>query len=107
MKRSDVEQVLLKIGVPASILGFAYISDTILMLDGCGEVKPNMTVIYQVVGKGRNTTGSRVERAIRHAFEVARKSGDVQTVEHYIGFTHKENSSSLYQMLLTIKQELN
>lgn len=106
MNRSKIEDVLLAMGVPAAIKGFIYIADAIEMLGERGTHISITKELYPAIAKKNNTTPSRVERAIRHAFEVTRRDrGDCEAVEKYIGFVNCENSSSLVMLYKRIQQE--
>lgn len=107
MERAKIESVLLNLGVPSSIKGFRYITDALMLLDVEGWEAPYWTELYRVVGEMNQTTASRTERAIRHAFDVCRKhSRDAKTLEYYIGMDNK-NSGSLSQLHTRLKQEEN
>ena len=89
---SDVEtqvtKIIHQIGVPAHIKGYQYLRCAILMTIEDGEVINSVTkVLYPTVAKRFKTTTSRVERAIRHAIEVAFDRGDVDTLNSYFGYT--------------------
>lgn len=105
MNRNDIENILLKIGVPAGIKGFKYITDAVLCLEDdavCSMTKE----LYPAVARINKTTTSRVERAIRHALDVARSpKGNYNAVEHYIGFMNCTNSNSLKMLHTRIIQE--
>ncbi len=106
MDRKYVEKVLLKMGVPAKIKGFQYIVDAVILLDKDEWQEPKYTALYYSIGEMNQSTASRIERAIRHAFKIARSGrGNDEAVEHYIGFTHCENSSSLASLHRVIRQE--
>lgn len=106
MNRAKIEDVLLKMGVPAGIKGFAYIADAVEYIDEHGTDISVTKWLYPDIAKMRNTTASRVERAIRHAFEVARScKGDYEVVEKYIGFMNCTNFSSLVRLHMKLKQE--
>lgn len=106
MDRVKIEDVLMKMGVPAGIKGFAYIADAIEHIDSYGEFISATKELYPSIAKKRSTTPSRVERAIRHAFEVTRSAkGDFDTVEKYIGFMDCTNFNSLVMLHKKIKQE--
>ena len=63
-------------------------------------------LICIILSQSSNSTVARVERAIRHAFSVARiKNADREMVEHYIGFIHKTNASSLKMFYLRLKED--
>lgn len=106
MNRAKIEDVLLAMGVPAGIKGFNYIADAVEMFDEKGTNISITKELYPTIAEKNNTTPSRAERAIRHAFEVARSpKGNYDVVEKYIGFMNCENSSSLVMLYKRIKQE--
>lgn len=84
----QVTEMLHQIGVPAHIKGYQYLRDGILMAIEDEEVINCITKrLYPAVAKRFKTTSSRVERAIRHAIEVAWDRGDVDVLDHYFGYT--------------------
>lgn len=106
MNREKIEDTLLAMGVPAGILGFNYIVDAIQIFDEKGTDVQITKELYPAVAKKNNTTPSRAERAIRHAFERVRScGGNPEIVNHYIGMDNCENSSSLKTLYIRIKQE--
>ena len=85
---SQVTKIIHQIGVPAHIKGYQYLRTAILMTIEDTEVINSVTkVLYPTVAKKYQTTTSRVERAIRHAIEVAWDRGDVDTLNSYFGYT--------------------
>lgn len=93
-------------GIPANISGFDFIKEAVLILDKCG-MQVKWTGVYAEIGKKHGKTLSQVERAIRHAFEVARSvRGDYDAVNHYIGFSNTNNASSICLLYRTIKREM-
>lgn len=105
MKRNDVENILIKMGIPAGIKGFKYIADSVLLLNENLDISITKK-LYPEIAQKNKTTASRVERAIRHAFEVARSQrGNYAEVKHYIGFMNCQNSHSLKMLCLKIEQE--
>lgn len=106
MNRAKTEDILLAMGVPAGIKGFNYIADAVEIFDERGTNISITKELYPTIAEKNNTTPSRVERAIRHAFEAARSpKGNYDVVEKYIGFMNCENSSSLLMFYKRIKQE--
>lgn len=105
MKRETVEDVLLRIGIPAGLDGFKYIVDSMDIFEELGENIGITKVLYPEIAKRNNTKPSRTERSIRHALQVARKKGDPGTVERYIGVINTNNSSSLMQLYMILKRE--
>lgn len=85
---SQVTKIIHQIGVPAHIKGYQYLRCAILMTIDDNDVINSVTkVLYPSVAKKFKTTTSRVERAIRHAIEVAWDRGDVDTLNSYFGYT--------------------
>ena len=84
----DVTDMIHDIGVPAHIKGYQYLRTAILMTISDSEIINSVTkILYPSVAKKYSTTTSRVERAIRHAIEVAWDRGDVDTLNSYFGYT--------------------
>ena len=83
-----VTEIILEIGIPAHIKGYQYIRDGIIMTVCEPDVINGVTkVLYPAIAKKNDTTASRVERAIRHAIEVAWDRGDVDILNSYFGYT--------------------
>lgn len=85
---ADVTDIIHEIGIPAHIKGYQYLRDAIIMSVGDTEMLGSITkVLYPTIAKRYKTTPSRVERAIRHAIEVAWSRGKVETIEDLFGYT--------------------
>ena len=85
---SQVTQIIHQIGVPARIKGYQYLRTAILLTVQDSDIINSVTkVLYPSVAKKYSTTTSRVERAIRHAIEVAWDRGDIDTLNSYFGYT--------------------
>ena len=83
-----VTEIIHQIGVPAHIKGYGYLRQSILLSVDDPEMINHITkLLYPTVAKLNSTTSSRVERAIRHAIEVAWDRGDVDTLNSYFGYT--------------------
>lgn len=83
-----VTLMLREIGVPAHIKGYQYLREAILIaIDDMEVINAVTKVLYPEVAKRFDTTASRVERAIRHAIEVAWNRGDLETLQKYFGYT--------------------
>ena len=83
-----ITEILHQIGVPAHIKGYHYLRDSIMMCVDTPEIINAVTKkLYPSVAKKYDTTPSRVERAIRHAIEVAWDRGDVDILNSYFGYT--------------------
>ena len=86
--KNTVTAVIHEIGVPAHIKGYQYLREAIMIAVNDMEVINAVTkVLYPAVAKRFGTTPSRVERAIRHAIEVAWDRGDLETLQKYFGYT--------------------
>ena len=85
---TQVTRIIHQIGVPAHIKGYQYLRTAIMMTISDNDVINSVTkILYPSVAKKYQTTTSRVERAIRHAIEVAWDRGDVDTLNSYYGYT--------------------
>ena len=83
-----VTEILHQIGVPAHIKGYHYLRDSIVMsVENPDIINAVTKQLYPSVAKRFSTTASRVERAIRHAIEVAWDRGDVDILNSYFGYT--------------------
>lgn len=83
-----VTEVIHQIGVPAHIKGYHYVRESIMLVVQSPTAINSVTkLLYPTVAKKFGTTPSRVERAIRHAIEVAWDRGDVDTLNNYFGYT--------------------
>ena len=85
---SIVTEIIHEIGIPAHIKGYQYLREAIIRAVNDMDVINAVTkVLYPEVAKKFNTTPSRVERAIRHAIEVAWDRGDVEVLQKFFGYT--------------------
>lgn len=83
-----ITEIIHQIGVPAHIKGYHYLREAIVLSVKDVEIINSVTkLLYPAVAKKYKTTSSRVERAIRHAIEVAWDRGDVDMLDSYFGFT--------------------
>ena len=83
-----VTSIIHEIGVPAHIKGYQYLREAIIIAVNDMDVINAITkVLYPQVAKTFGTTPSRVERAIRHAIEVAWDRGDLDTLQRFFGYT--------------------
>lgn len=84
----DITNIIHEVGVPAHIKGYQYLRDAITMvvedMDLLGVVTKEL---YPAIAQLNNTTPSRVERAIRHAIEVAWNRGKIETINSLFGYT--------------------
>lgn len=85
---TDVTNIIHEIGVPAHIKGYQYLRDAIIMSINDMEMLNSITkLLYPTIAKKHQTTPSRVERAIRHAIEVAWSRGKMDTIDELFGYT--------------------
>jgi two-component system response regulator (stage 0 sporulation protein A) len=83
-----VTDVIHEIGVPAHIKGYQYLREAIIItVQDMDAINAVTKVLYPAVAKKFSTTPSRVERAIRHAIEVAWDRGDLETLQKFFGYT--------------------
>ena len=83
-----VTEIIHQIGVPAHIKGYHYLREAIILSVKNSDIINSVTkLLYPTVAKTYNTTSSRVERAIRHAIEVAWDRGDIDVLNSYFGYT--------------------
>lgn len=84
----DVTGIIHEVGVPAHIKGYHYLRDAIMMSVRDMDMLNAVTkVLYPTIAKNYKTTSSRVERAIRHAIEVAWTRGKLETIDKLFGYT--------------------
>jgi two-component system, response regulator, stage 0 sporulation protein A len=85
---SEITSIIHEIGVPAHIKGYLYLREAITMVVNDIELLSAVTKeLYPAIAKKYNTTASRVERAIRHAIEVAWGRGQIETINKIFGYT--------------------
>ena len=85
---STVTAIIHDVGVPAHIKGYQYVREAIILaVEDVDIINAVTKALYPAVAKHFGTTPSRVERAIRHAIEVAWDRGDLETLQHYFGYT--------------------
>ena len=83
-----VTDIIHEIGVPAHIKGYQYLREAIILtINDMDMINAVTKVLYPEVAKRFNTTPSRVERAIRHAIEVAWDRGDIEVLQKFFGYT--------------------
>lgn len=85
---ASITNIIHEIGVPAHIKGYMYLREAITMVYNDIELLGSITkVLYPDIAKKFNTTSSRVERAIRHAIEVAWSRGNIDSISNLFGYT--------------------
>ena len=84
----EVTAVIHEVGVPAHIKGYQYVrEDIVIAVQDMDVINAVTKVLYPEVARRYSTTPSRVERAVRHAIEVAWDRGDLETLQRYFGYT--------------------
>jgi len=84
----EVTKVIHQMGVPAHIKGYQYLRDAILfVIEEVNLLGAVTKELYPMIAKKYNTTSSRVERAIRHAIELAWDRGNVEMMNKFFGYT--------------------
>lgn len=85
---TNITMYIQQLGVPAHIKGYQYIRDAITMvIEDMDAINSITKILYPTVAKHYNTTASRVERAIRHAIEVAWDRGNPEVLNEFFGYT--------------------
>lgn len=85
---ATVTDIIHEIGVPAHIKGYQYLREAIILtINDMDMINAVTKVLYPEVARKFGTTPSRVERAIRHAIEVAWDRGDIETLQKFFGYT--------------------
>ena len=85
---SQIASIIQEIGIPAHIMGYRYLKDAIALSIKDSECINAITkIVYPEVASKNNTTASRVERAIRHAIEVAWSRGNTEVLDRFFGYT--------------------
>ena len=85
---TDITKMLHELGIPAHIKGYQYLRDAIALSVEDQEMMGSVTkILYPAIAKRNQTTASRVERAIRHAIEVAWGRGKMETIDEVFGYT--------------------
>ena len=88
MLEQQVTDMIHEVGVPAHIKGYQYLREAILMsIDDMEMINSITKILYPSIAKKYDTTASRVERAIRHAIEVAWSRGKMDTIDELFGYT--------------------
>jgi two-component system, response regulator, stage 0 sporulation protein A len=84
----DITRILHQMGVPAHVKGYQYLRDAIVMVTEEANLMGAVTKeLYPMIAEKYITTASRVERAIRHAIELAWDRGNVDLMNRYFGYT--------------------
>ncbi len=86
--QEEVTEIIHEVGVPAHIKGYQYLREAIIMSVEDMDMLNSITkILYPTIAKKFSTTSSRVERAIRHAIEVAWSRGRMDTIDEMFGYT--------------------
>jgi len=104
--REQTEDALLNMGCSPANKGFGYICDAMELFKD-EELKQHTIDLYGKIAALNNTTASRVERAIRHAFSSLVTKGDLKVVEKYLSVINTNNSALLGTLYIRLKQERN
>lgn len=105
-----VTEIIHEIGVPAHIKGYQYLRESIIQTVRDMSLMNAVTkALYPMVAKKYSTTPSRVERAIRHAIEVAWDRGDIEVLQRYFGYTvsNSKGKPTNSEFIALISDKLN
>ena len=105
MKNKTIK-ALLEMGMPADIKGFRYITEIMCLYENDNKlVDGNLMGVYEAIAKQNDTTVSRVERAIRHAFSTVLENEDLESVKKYLDTPHRKNGVLLATLYYGLKME--
>ena len=96
---------LIEMGMPADIKWFHYIVDAMVLFEDKEWRNAKTVALYYKIAKQNNTTTSRVERAMRHAFQTVTTKGDLEIVKRYLTLIHPTNGNLLHTFYLKLTQE--
>lgn len=104
MIKDRAKDVLINMGMPASVIGIEYIAEIVGLFEtGSHDIK--IMALYEEIAKKYNTTNAGVERAIRHAFRIVVTKGNRSMVEKYLSVDNVTNSNLLHLLYYRLKQE--
>lgn len=104
MKNKTIN-ALIDMGMHADTKGFGYIVEAMVLFEEEEWREGKITALYYGIAKKKNTTPSRVERAIRHAFGETLKNGNQEVIEKYFSFCKPTNGNLLHVLYLRLMQE--
>ena len=105
MKNKTIK-ALLEMGMPADIKGFRYITEIVCLYEKDEKmITGNLMDAYQTVAAQNDTTVSRLERAIRHAFSTVLENRDAESVKKYLDTPHRKNGALLATLYYRLKME--
>lgn len=92
LKQENIGDVLKRIGIPCHLLGYHYIQDAVrISISDPMKFSKFATIVYGDVASKNKTSPTRVERAIRHAIDVAFKCGDIEEIYKLFGSSYSKN----------------
>lgn len=105
MKNKTIK-ALLEMGMPADIKGFRYITEIMCLYDNDNKlVDEKLMSVYETIAKQNDTTVSRVERCVRHAFSTVLENRDSESVKSYLDTPHRKNGVLLATLYYRLKME--
>ena len=105
--RKKVINALLDMGMPADIKGFRYITEIMCLYEESEKlVDGSLMKVYEAIAVQNETTVSRVERAIRHAFSMVLQNENSELVKKYFSTSHKNNGALLATLYYRLKMEV-
>lgn len=105
LKKVDIEEKLMRIGVPAGYSGFEYIADYVLLYFNEKMTEEKMNVMYMTIAKLHNVSIYNVERNIRFVLNASREIAKESLMNYYFG-TIKENRHSLQHFVKMIQIDI-
>lgn len=108
--KAQITDILKEVGIPAHIRGYQYVREAIVITVYDRNMIHAVTkALYPAVAKTFATTSSRVERAIRHAIEVAWDRGDIEMLHRFFGYanSYKKGKPTNSEFIATIAEHLD
>lgn len=104
MKKKTIN-ALIEMGMQANIQGFTYIVDAMCLFEDKEWRNGKITNLYEKIGKMNDTTATRVERAIRHAFTTLIAKGNSESIEKYLTFKNMTNGNLFHIFYLRLTED--
>lgn len=102
MTAKDIMTALNRLEAPKSNLGYMYTIDALLLMQEDTAYFNKITLMYQAIGKKHGSTGSRVERAIRHEVELIFTNSNLKVIEEIFGTYRKNNKLPNKEFLVSL-----
>jgi hypothetical protein len=103
--RNRAINALIRMGMPADIKGFYYIVEAMCLFDYAEVRNSRLADLWNLIGDRHKTTGKKVDRAVRKAFDGVLENGIKEEVEKYLSLHNTTNGNLLHVLYIRLKQE--